>query len=258
MRETKRIGLLDEIRGFAIICMVVYHFMFSLNNFYNVDVPIFFEDWFGVIRNIFAGAFIFISGCVCRFSRNNLKRGVQCFFLGMLITFVVAFAQPDFPIYFGVLHLLGISMIIFALSEPFFDFVPPLAGIIIFGFLFFFLFNVPHITYADRMVQNYGYIGFKGFFEVYLPDTLYKTAVLFPLGFPKAWSNFSDYFPLIPWFFLFGAGSFFGVYVRENALPRWFYKTRVGFLAATGRHTIWIYLLHQPIIIAILNFVFKD
>ncbi|MCL2636885.1 MAG: DUF1624 domain-containing protein [Oscillospiraceae bacterium] len=250
MRDSKRIGLLDEIRGFAIICMVVYHFLFSLQNFYSVDVPVFFDDWFSIIQRTFAGAFIFISGCVCRFSRNNLKRGTQCFFLGMVITFVVSLVQPAFPIHFGILHLLGISMIIYALAEAFFDFVPPLAGILIFGFLFFALFNIPH--------GDPGYIGFNGLFVIPMPELLYDAGALFPLGFNSPYANYGDYFPLLPWFCIFAAGCFFGVYARDNALPRWFYKTRVRFLAATGRYTIWIYLLHQPIIIAILNIIFNE
>jgi uncharacterized membrane protein len=248
MKETKRVGLLDEIRGFAIICMVVYHVLFSLQNFYGVNIPVFFDDWFGLVRNIFAGAFIFISGCVCRFSRNNLKRGAQCFFLGMLITFVVAFAQPNFPIHFGILHFLGISMLLYALMEPFFSNVPPLAGIIVFGFLFFALYNLPYN----------GYIGFQGIFSVDMPNDLYDVGVLFPLGFTNPRIRYADYFPLIPWFCVFAAGAFFGVYAKAGRLPRYFYKTRVGFLAAAGRHTIWIYLLHQPISIAVLNLIFKE
>jgi len=256
MKDTKRVGLLDEIRGFAIICMVVYHVMFNLNSIYGVKVPIFFESWFNIIRSIFAGAFIFISGSVCRFSRNNLKRGVQCFFLGMLITFVVGLIQPEFAVHFGILHLLGISMMIFALAEPFFNFVPPLIGIVIFGFLFFFLYNVPTITYVDKVVQSYGYIGFDGLFKIELPESLYKAGVLLPLGFTKPYTKYGDYFPLIPWFCIFAAGSFFGVYARDNRLPSFFYKTRIPFLATTGRYTIWIYMLHQPIAFVVLNIIF--
>jgi uncharacterized membrane protein len=229
--------------------MVVYHGLFSLQNFYGVDVPVFFDDWFDTVRSIFAGAFIFISGAVCRFSRNNLKRGVQCFFLGMVVTFVVALVQPAMQIHFGILHLLGICMLIYALAESFFDFVPPLVGIIVFGFLFFALYNVPY--------GNPGYIGFDGLFTFAMPELLYDAGVLFPLGFKSPQANYADYFPLVPWFCVFAAGCFFGVYARENTLPRWFYKTHVPFLAVTGRYTIWIYLLHQPILIAIFNIIFR-
>ena len=44
-----RVGLLDELRGFAIICMVVYHAMYDLKYIFGLDVPVFFEDWFGII-----------------------------------------------------------------------------------------------------------------------------------------------------------------------------------------------------------------
>lgn len=81
---SSRVGILDELRGFAIICMVVYHAMYDLKYLFGLDIPIFFDGWFDVIRDIFAGLFIFISGTVCRYSSNNIKRGAQCFFHGMI------------------------------------------------------------------------------------------------------------------------------------------------------------------------------
>ena len=87
---SSRVGILDELRGFAIICMVVYHAMYDLKYLFGLDIPIFFDGWFDVIRDIFAGLFIFISGTVCRYSSNNIKRGAQCFFIGMIMTFVLS------------------------------------------------------------------------------------------------------------------------------------------------------------------------
>ena len=58
---SSRVGILDELRGFAIICMVVYHAMYDLKYLFGLDIPIFFDGWFDVIRDIFAGLFIFIS-----------------------------------------------------------------------------------------------------------------------------------------------------------------------------------------------------
>lgn len=243
--ERKRIGFFDEVRGFAIICMVVYHVLFDLKYFHGVNVPIFFDGWFDIIRDIFAGTFIFISGCVCRFSRNNLKRGVQCFFLGMLVTFVSAFVSPEAPIYFGILHMLGISMMLFGLLEKFLDAVPIFPAMTVFLILFALCFNIPR-----------GYIGFD-MFSIELPREIYNAKLLFPLGFQEKAFYSVDYFPLLPWFFLFIAGSCFGVYVQKGSAPRFFYKTHVGFLAAAGRHTIWIYLLHQPIAYVVLNLIFK-
>jgi len=253
-KSKKRVGFLDEVRGFAIICMVVYHVMFDLNELFGVSVPIFFDNWFYTVRDIFAGAFIFISGTVCRYSRNNLKRGAQCFLLGMVITFATAFAVPEFPVRFGILHFLGICMLIFGLGERdnnngnFWDIPPAAVGLIISVLLFMFTWRVPD-----------GYVGFEKIgFKIALPEFIYKARLLFPLGFMGYGMAYADYFPLLPWFFLFFAGAYFGVFVKDNSAPEFFYKTRVKFLAAAGRHTIWIYLLHQPLAYLILNLIFKE
>lgn len=246
--ERKRVVFLDEVRGFAIICMVVYHILFDLKYLHGINVPVFFDfqGWFNIVRDVFAGAFIFISGSVCRFSRNNLKRGAQCFFLGMLITFVTAFVTPDAPVYFGILHMLGISMLLFALLQNLLDRLPASLGIIISAVLFFLSFNIPR-----------GYIGVETIFDISLPFEIYNAGLLFPLGFKGAAFSSVDYFPLLPWFLLFIAGSYFGTYAQRGVLPRFFYKPHIGFLAAAGKHTIWIYMLHQPVVFVVLNLIFK-
>ena len=243
--NSKRVGLLDEIRGFAIICMVVYHAMYDLKYIFGVDVPIFFEGWFNIIRDVFAGAFIFISGAVCRYSKNNIKRGVQCFFLGMLITFVTPFFSSA-PVVFGILHFLGISMMIFGLTEKLLDCIPALVGFIVFAVLFVLTWNV-----------QYGFIGIGGLFEWHLPQKAYEVGVFFPFGMYNSDFYSSDYFPLFPWLFLFLAGSCFGVWAKEGALPRFFYPVHIKWLAAVGRNTIWIYLLHQPVVYLIFSLIFR-
>ena len=244
-KQGGRVGLLDELRGFAIICMVVYHAMYDLKYLFGVNVPIFFESWFDIIQSILAGLFIFISGTVCRYSHNNLKRGVQCFFLGMILTFVTPFFT-DGTIYFGILHFLGISMMIFGLAEKILDRLPALVGIIICGILF-------AVTYS---VQQ-GFIGINGLFEWKLPDILYKIGVLFPFGFYNSTFVSLDYFPLLPWLFLFLAGSYFGIWAKNGSLPKFFYPVHIKWLAAVGRYTIWIYMLHQPVVYLIFSLIFR-
>lgn len=245
MEKRNRVGFLDEVRGFAIICMVVYHLMYNLKYIFGVDVPIFFDSWFYVVRTIFAGTFIFISGIVCNYSRSNLKRGVQCFFIAMVFTFVTAFVLPDSPDLFGVLHCLGICMMVYGLIEKAFDKVPTFLGIIICVLLFM-------ITY-DFLI---GYSGIGGLLRFKMPAELYSTSVLFPLGFPNTGFTSLDYFPLFPWLFLFIAGSFFGVYVKQGLMPAFFYKTHIRFFAAAGRYSLWIYVLHQVIIYPVLCIIF--
>ena len=243
--KNSRVGFLDEVRGFAIICMVVYHLMFDLKFMFGVDVPIFFESWFDVIRDIFAGLFICISGIVCNYSRSNLKRGVECFFIGMIFTFVTSYVTPGSPDVFGILHCLGICMMIYGLFESFFQKIHPVIGIALCLFLFVLTFNF-----------KTGYSGIGSLFKFKMPEFFYSTGVLFPLGFTGKSFVSLDYFPLFPWLFLFLGGSFYGVYVKENRAPKFFYKTHVNFLAAAGRYSLWVYVLHQPIIYPLLCVIF--
>ena len=244
-KNNNRVILLDEIRGFAILCMVVYHTMFQLKYTFEVDVPIFFESWFDVIRFIFAGGFIFISGAMCRFSRNNLKRGVQCFFLGMVITFVTPFFS-EWTIDFGILHFLGISMMLYGLFGEALEKVPSFAGIIICALLTFITWNVHN-----------GYIGISRLFELSLPQKAYDVGVLSPLGFSPGTYEAGDYFPMLPWMFIFFGGSYFGKWAKDGSLPQFFYNSHVKWLAAVGRVTIWIYLLHLPLIMLVCTLVFR-
>ncbi len=244
-KENGRVGLLDEIRGFAIICMVIYHACYDLKYIFGVDVPIFFESWFDIIRDIFAGSFIFISGAVCQYSRNNMKRGIQCFFIGMIMTFVVPFFTYG-TIMFGILHLLGTCMMLYGIGENLLNKIPSLIGIILCVILYVLTMNIGE-----------GYIGIKSLLELEIPEKAYDVGVLFPFGLHGGSFFSSDYFPMFPWMFVFFCGSFFGVYAKKNLLPKFFYPTRLKWLAAVGHYTIWIYVLHQPVLYLIFSLIFR-
>lgn len=233
--DKKRVGFIDEIRGFAILCMVFYHIMFDLNYYYNIDIPIFMDSWFAVVRDVFAGLFIFISGVACRYSHNNMRRGIQCFFIGMCVTYVCAFVS-DVPITFGILHCLGVCMMIYGVWEKLFLKIKARTGIIVNIILFMVTFNIPM-----------GFIGISTTFGIKLPSVLYSTSVLFPLGLRNASYEALDYFPLLPWLFLMFAGAYFGEYVKNGKMPAFFYQTHVKWLAFVGRNTLIIYLAHQPL-----------
>ena len=242
--KKNRVGLLDEIRGFAIIGVVMYHAAYLLINLFNVNIPFFNSTWLETTRDIFAGSFIFISGTMCRYSRNNLKRGVICFFCGMLITFVTAFF-PIVPILFGILHFLGISMMIYGLCGEIFERLPAWAGLPLCAVLAALTWNISR-----------GFVGIPKLFELNLPKTVYNVGLLFPFGMYNSSFASSDYYPIIPWLFVFLGGSYFAEWLKEGSLPDFFYSTHIKWLAAIGRHTMWIYLLHVPIIYIILTLTF--
>lgn len=242
----KRVPLLDEFRGLVILLMVFYHGAYDLVSIFGVDFPFFYSPFMNYLQVFTAGTFILVSGIACRFSRSNLKRGALAFGLGLAFTAVTALVMPSQLVMFGVLHLLGSCMMLFALLEPLLDRIRcPALGVALCVALQALLLHVP-----------YGQLGYPPF-AVALPRALYDAKVLFWLGFPSATFYSSDYFPLIPWLFLFLAGSYLGVYFKNGSAPRFAYESHCKPLAAVGRRTIWIYLLHQPIIFGVLWVFFK-
>ena len=238
---SRRVHLLDELRGFSILCMILYHGVYNVLLFLPVTFDFFFSPFMGFLQHFFAGGFILISGAACRFSRNNLKRGALCFLFGMAMTLITVLFVPKLPIYFGILHCLGACMIFFWLLRPLLDRVSPLILLAVFLFLFLVTYSIPQ-----------GMIGPPGLYQEPLPDFLFQAEWLFPIGI-KTDSFFSaDYFPLLPWLFLFLAGSCLGIPIREGRFPAFFYRLHSKFLSWAGRHTLWIYLLHQPVLFLLL------
>lgn len=215
-----RIQLLDAARGLSILLMVAYHFGYDLVLFNLLPHNVLYNPLLNVLQPFFAGLFIFVSGISCRFSRSNLRRGVEMLALAAVITAVTYWMGS--PAWFGIIHFLGVSAILFALLRPFLDRIPgpPLAGIYL---VLFFLGN-------------------------YLAGQTYEIRFLWWLGLRHPEFRSSDYFPLLPWFFLYLAGALAGRYIVANKLPKRFYTLRIPFFAAVGRNTLLIYALHQPVL----------
>jgi len=238
-----RVGFLDEVRGICIILMVAYHAAYDVIYIFGWDIPLFHSALLRYAQPFVAGIFIFISGIACRFSRGNVKRGIIILALGLLLS---AFTLNYFPaqaIYFGILHLLGVSMILFAFLRPVLDAISSALGALLSAGLFVF-------TYGAAS----GYLGIPGLPALPLPGALAETPWLLPFGFFEAGA---DYFPLLPWFFLFITGSYIGNPFVRREMPEFFYRTRSRTLALIGRRTIYIYVLHQPVLLGILYGVSK-
>jgi len=243
-----RVGFLDEMRGLCIILMVLYHAAFSVIYVFGWDITLsdgtrllhfmFNSLVLRVAQPVVAGIFIFISGIACRYSRSNLKRGLIALALGLAISAFTLNFMPEHAIYFGILHFLGTCMILFALLRRALDKIVPGLGI---------LFCL--ILFALTWGANRGFIGIPGLWGIATPASWAQNWWLIPIGFAGAGA---DFFPLLPWLFLFLAGSYLGIAFVAHDMPRFFYRNRSRFLAAAGRRTIYIYVLHQPIIFGFL------
>lgn len=238
----RRVGFIDELRGLDIIVMVLYHAMYDIVYIFGVDIPFFYNFLMPYVQPFIAGIFIVLSGISCRYSKSNLKRGLKTLMLGMALTVVTLIFMPSEAIYFGILHFMGTAMILFAVLKPMLDRTPVGMGLIVSIVLYILTRHLPQ-----------GWIGIESLFKVSLPTQLYTKSYLLPLGFAGAGS---DYFPLLPYFFMYTAGSFIGVFFKRDQMPHWLYNTRIRLFSVIGRHTLLIYMLHQPVILIVISAYF--
>lgn len=238
---SKRLNLIDELRGVAIILMVAYHLFYSAAFLFGMQWAKTAYIATTPIEPFIAITFIFLSGFCCSLSHNNLKRGVRLIFVAAAVTLVTVIFTPGNEIYFGILHFLSIAMIIYALLEKPLKKLPAIVGAAVSLLLYLLLWGVP-----------YGYLGVDFFRICSLPDMLYTNDFTAFLGFPSDSFFSADYFPVIPHIFMFFCGGFLGLLGSEKGYPKFLKPLRCRPLAFLGRHSLLIYVVHQVVIVAAL------
>jgi len=238
----QRVGILDETRGLCLLLMVAYHSAYDIVYLFGVDIPAFHWPILRFAQPFVAGIFVLISGACCRYSNNNLRRGLLALGTGLLMTAVTWRLMPGQAIWFGILHFLGCAMILFHLLQTPLDVLPPFWGICA------MLLGLALCWYIPFGTAVLG--------QVTLPAVLYQFPFLFPLGFPARGFASADYFPLLPWIFCFFAGSHLGLLFLYREMPVSWYRTHSRFLGAVGRRSLLIYVFHQPVIYAVLTAFF--
>lgn len=240
MDSASRFREIDSARGIAILMMVVFHTVFDLNFFMiaPVNVATGFWRWFAMAT---ASLFLLIVGIslVVSHARSAVKlsgfartkkilfRGAGIFTLGLLVTLATWLYLHEGFILFGILHLIGVSVILSVL---------------------FFRFGRFNILLGLLCIAGGFFIG-----------NVQGPVWLLPLGIYPASFASVDYTPLIPWFGAvlvgMGAGEFlYAGGVRRFEVPHLPDRIAVP-LAFLGQHSLVIYLVHQPIIILLLTVV---
>lgn len=226
---------LDIAKGFSIILVVCYHFIFDLGEF--AGMPFSPDAWYWWIVGYPVLA-VFIGGAgialVCSRAGRSYKNFVQRTVKGSLallacataISLVTWFLFPDDAIIFGILHLIAVSRLI---------------GILFIDQLWLSFFTGTVVFFATPLILS-------------IPV---QTRLFSFLGcIPDHFSSF-DYFPLFPWSGIFFIGMFFGHLLVQKYDGHVSQKPR-GTLARTlvflGKHTLIIYLVHQPIFYLLLWF----
>jgi len=229
--KKKRIEIIDALRGLAVVLMVMHHLLYNLTVFLGMPEWLFTNPVFDILHYIFAGLFILLSGVSSRFSRGNVERGSIVIVLAVLITYVTN--RMDMPIWFGILHMLGFSMIFFGLTQKFWDKIPIKVAPVI----FISLIIVSALAIAKIPIAS---------------ENIWFRDALNVLGWSQPGFVSFDYFPLLPWIFVFLLGTWAGIYIRDRKLPDWFYEVKPPVFPAIGRKALLIYILHQPVLFALV------
>lgn len=238
MRKSfKRFWEIDLLRGIAIIMMIIFHLVFSLNYFSFINIDISQGGWsiFGKATFIL---FLFLVGVSLSLSASRrkksatfsfkayLKRGLTIFAWGMIITLASYVLIPEAYIRFGILHLIGTAIII---SYP---------------LLRFRLLNI----FIGATVIIFG---------IYLQQYRFETPYFFWLGITPFNFIALDHFPIFPYWGITLIGLGIGNKLYKNFvrnfpvfdLEKNSFSSLITFL---GRHSLFIYLIHQPILISLL------
>ena len=235
-----RLHLLDSLRGLALLNMLAYHALYDVVYIFGHPMG-WYQGWPGYLwQRCICWCFILLSGFCAGMSRRPVRRGLIVLGAGCVVSLVTALAMPEQRVRFGVLSLLGCCMLLTALCRPVLERLRPLAGLFASFAVFWITKCVPGggLGLGDRLLTP-------------LPGWLYSTDFLYPLGFPGPGFFSSDYFPLLPWLFLFWTG-WFAYRLWERPQDCKAMQLRLPGLAWLGRHSLWAYLAHQPVVYGLL------
>ena len=287
-RSGGRLETLDLVRGLTLVSMILYHWMWDFLYLSDTGRRMTaLKDWYRGPGGFFwqqsiCWTFILLSGFCVPFSRRIFRRGLEVTAAGLVVSAVTVFLMYDERVLCGVLSFLGAAMILSGIldrillknavntwtrepaeperpstaggassltREPSEPKGPPSAGgaCALIGFAVCCL-----LFYITRWV-NRGFLQLWPGRTLILPAFLFTEgipgAILTAVGFPMKDFFSTDYFSMIPWFFLFRAGFYLHQIMRGRG---WFsspvFHCRIPLLNRMGEHSLLIYMLHQPVL----------
>ena len=226
---TKRIELLDGLRGIAVCLMILHHITFDAVEFLGAPAALMDSIPVTMLHIVSAGLFFLLCGISSNYSHSNIKRGLKTAAVALLITVVTKIM--DMTIVWGVLHELAFCMLLYGIAGEAMKKIP--RGLFISLVLTGFVLSLWATSRTWGIAPNAG-----GF-------------LLWLLGFDSGNFASADYFPVFPWVFVFLAGTWLGRYIKEERFPKRFYEIKMPFFPAVGRHALLIYVVHQPLLYGI-------
>ncbi|MEG0798255.1 MAG: heparan-alpha-glucosaminide N-acetyltransferase domain-containing protein [Acidaminococcaceae bacterium] len=239
-----RYHLIDTLRGFAILNVLVYHFLYDVVHIFSLPLPWFEQTWSFVWQQVGASFFILLAGAMLQVSRRPVQRGLELVAWGLVATGVTWVLMPAELIVFGILQLLGCALLVgtglrVLLVRQGWHLTKRRA-----------LLGVASCLVGFFVTRNlmWGQWGAYNYVLGSVSQEFYTHTWGFVVGLPLEDFSSADYYPLLPWGFVFGGG-----YFGWTLLPQGHWLTvEEPVLAWLGRRSLVLYLVHQPVILGVL------
>jgi len=217
---------IDVLRGVAVCLMVFHHLFYDIWYFGFAPYTIFSNVIFDPLHYLFLGVFIALCGVSSRFSGSNLRRGLELLVCAGLVTLVTWLIGQ--PVWFGVLHFLCVAILLYALLGRLTDRLP-----------------VPWALAVCAVLFAASW--------VFIRTTALDWKILWFFGKTSVWNlSSADYVQLFPWLFVFFAGVAVGRILEKRTPPAPKKSRLAAFFSGVGRHSLIIYLLHQPVLYGVV------
>ncbi len=224
-----RVTVLDTARGLAIVSMVLFHACYDLAYLAGYDLPWFTQT---IVQNAWSASiswtFLFLAGWMTSLSRSNIRRGLIYAAIALLVYIATSIAGVDTAISFGIIYCMAACTLLWACAAPMLSRVPSAAGIVASFALFALTYGIPRVRYG--------------------------IAGLAWLGFPSEAFSSGDYYPLLPYCFMYLAGAFAARLFMQRAkrYPAWMLRDWCHPLTVIGTKSLAIYVIHQPVLLALV------
>ncbi|MBV9288729.1 MAG: DUF1624 domain-containing protein [Hyphomicrobiales bacterium] len=229
-----RVDAVDFARGLALIGMAAYHLIWDLADYRFVSPALPFAPPMRALSHTVASAFLLLVGVSLALAHRNrvnfpafLRRFVVIGGAAGLVTAGSLVFAPAEAIWFGILHCIAAAS----------------------------LFALPMIEASATVSLAAGAIAIA--LPVFIHSKLFDPPFLLWIGLGEKLPDTLDWRPLLPWagvvFFGLAAARMPGAMPRLISPKRW--RAASAFsraLCFAGRHSLPIYLVHQPVLIGLV------
>lgn len=268
----QRYAALDTIRGLTLFSMILYHATWDLVYVHGLDWAWYRSSWAYLWQQSICWCFILLSGFCWSLGKHHLGRGVLTLGCGLLITELTILFLWEDRVIFGVLTFLGIAMLLMipldrliaGVQRHMNATIGNAVGLVCSLAVFVITRNV-----------NRGSLGFEAWIFYQMPEEVYQGDLTAYLGFPGQGFYSTDYFSLFPWFFLFLAGYFLYHLTKKNRQytaedsglgteqektieKKSWLSIDIKPFSFLGRHSLLIYMLHQPVLFGLFMLLFQS